>query len=319
MKKGILLFLSVFVLYARCSNHSQNEENSVKKTIPTIEKAFLYNNQYTLPDSYPDQQGTRLFQWDKIRNGLILLDSIQKKPTKYGILQNYKNSNGEAQLVKKFLKNDYQSVTDTLGVERYQSAPLYATTDSVTPVHYGRDGSLVKVTGETKNFLYVHPIYSKGNWMVPKKYVKQIDDTVHFKRAIFIDRTNQNIATLEKVGSTWMVRSMIPATTGLHKPPYEYETPLGIFVIQQKKSQMLYYEDGTEDIAGYAPYASRFSGGAHIHGIPVNGDLDVKPPEYRPYLGTTPRSHECVRTVTSHAEFIYQWGPVDNTIVFVFD
>jgi len=175
------------------------------------------------------------------------------------------------------------------------------------------------VTGETKKFLYAHPVYLKGNWMVPRKYVELIDDTVRFKKAIFIDRTNQNIATLEKVGSTWMVRSMMPATTGLHNPPYEHETPLGIFVIQQKKLQMLYDEDGTDEIAGYAPYANRFSGGAHIHGIPVNGDLDVKPPEYRPYLGTTPHSHECVRTVTSHAEFIYQWGPINNTIVFVFD
>ena len=36
-------------------------------------------------------------------------------------------------------------------------------------------------------------------------------------------------------------------------------------------------------------------------------------------LGTTPRSHMCVRNATSHAKFVYDWAPVNETIVFVFD
>lgn len=60
-------------------------------------------------------------------------------------------------------------------------------------------------------------------------------DTVVFDKAIFVDRHNQNIATLEHVGSKWLVRSMNPATTGQHRPPYAQETPLGMYVLQEKK------------------------------------------------------------------------------------
>jgi len=113
---------------------------------------------------------------------------------------------------------------------------------------------------------------------------------------------------------------MTKSTTGLHRPPYEYLTPLGIFVVQEKKAKMLYYKDGIEEIAGFAPYASRFSGGAHIHGVPLETeDMDAPLIETSPTLGTTPRSHECVRTVTSHAKFIYDWGTIGETIIFVFD
>lgn len=33
---------------------------------------------------------------------------------------------------------------------------------------------------------------------------------------------------------------MNPATTGMHRPPYAQETPLGMFVVQQKKSRMVF-------------------------------------------------------------------------------
>ncbi|KAA4668286.1 L,D-transpeptidase, partial [Bacteroides ovatus] len=41
--------------------------------------------------------------------------------------------------------------------------------------------------------------------------------------------------------------------------------------------------------------------------------------EYSPSLGTTPRSHMCVRNATSHAKFIYDWAPVNETIIFVLE
>ena len=39
--------------------------------------------------------------------------------------------------------------------------------------------------------------------------------------------------------------------------------------------------------------------------------------EYSPTLGTTPRSHMCVRNATSHAKFVYDWAPV-NELLFSF-
>ena len=68
----------------------------------------------------------------------------------------------------------------------------------------------------------------------------------------------------------WKIRSMNPATTGRHAPPYAQETPLGMYLLQQKKSRMVFLKDGSAATGGYAPYASRFTNGAYIHGVPVN-------------------------------------------------
>ena len=107
-------------------------------------------------------------------------------------------------------------------------------------------------------------------------------------------------------------------TTGQHRPPYAQETPLGIFVVQEKKARMIYLVDGSKETGGFAPYASRFTNGGYIHGVPVNAPRKSLI-EYSPTLGTTPRSHMCVRNATSHAKFVYDWAPVNETIVFVFD
>jgi hypothetical protein len=327
MPKNATLLMCILILHV-CQTKSQENLNIIEKYLEsavgieknkvTIKKEFLYAKD-TLPDSYLYKNTTREFQWDKIRQSLTLLESIQEEPGSWAVLQNYKDIHGKPQPVKNFHKNDYNQLCDSLGVAQYQSAPLYAATDSTTPLLYGRDGSLVKVINKDGNFIKIATVYFKGDWKVPQKYVKLLDDGVVFRKAIFVDRTNQNIATLEKVNSTWLVRSMTKATTGLHKPPYEYETPTGIFVVQEKKDKMIYNKDGSDELAGFAPYASRFSGGAHIHGVPVNGPLDAGLVEDSPILGTTPHSHECVRTITSHAKFIYDWGTIDDTIVFVID
>lgn len=73
-----------------------------------------------------------------------------------------------------------------------------------------------------------------------------------------------------------------------------------------------------EETGGYAPYASRFTDGAYIHGVPVNEPRKTQI-EYSWSLGTTPRSHMCVRNATSHAKFIFDWAPVNETIIFVLE
>ena len=111
---------------------------------------------------------------------------------------------------------------------------------------------------------------------------------------------------------------MNPATTGMHKPPHAQETPTGIFAIQEKKEKMYYVRDGTSQIAGYAPYASRFTNGAYLHGVPVQ--LPRKSIiEYSVSLGTTPRSHMCVRNASSHSKFIYDRTTVKESVVVVID
>lgn len=111
---------------------------------------------------------------------------------------------------------------------------------------------------------------------------------------------------------------MNPATTGRHKPPHAQETPTGIFVLQEHKSKMFYFKDGTKRIEGYAPYASRFTAGAYIHGVPVNNP-NGKITEYSSTLGTIPRSHMCVRNASSHAQFVYKRSKDFQTLVIVID
>lgn len=331
---SIILFFSIIILYS-CNEKAQEpsladsqwkdslviEEQETIRFDPDkieIEKALLYN-EHTLEDTYPYKDTVRVFQWDKIRKRLALLDSIESVPASWAILQNYKNKNGEAPLVKSYKRDSYKRISDTLGVERYQSVPLFLPTDSVVAEIYGRDGSLVKlIKNDSSRLVKIATIDMVGEWLVPKKYIKPVNDTIVFKKAIFVDLTNQNIATMEKDGGKWLVRSMNPATTGLHKPPHMQETPQGIFVVQEKKSKMVYLVDGSQETGGFAPYASRFSNGGYIHGVPVNAP-GTNLIEFSPSLGTTPRSHMCVRNATSHAKFIYDWAPTEQTIVFIFD
>ncbi len=293
-------------------------DHKIKLKELSIKKDFLYN-EHTLEDTYPYKDTVRLFQWEKIRSYLTLIDSIQSEPASWGILQNKSNKNGESPLVKNYYRNEYKRIADTFGIERFQGIPLYLPGDSTTPERYGLDGSLVKIIKDTVSlFIKATTIHFNGDWMVPKRYVKFIDDSVVFSKVIFVDRANQNIATLEKVDSEWLVRSMNPATTGLHKPPLMQETPIGIFVIQEKKIRMIYLKDNSVVTGGFAPYANRFCNGGYIHGIPVNEPRKT-PIEFSSTLGTTPRSHMCVRIATSHSKFIYDWAPTEKTLVIVFD
>lgn len=281
-----------------------------------IKKKLLYDR-HTLPDSYPYKDTVRIFRWDKIRMALALLDSAQCHPVSWGVLQNYRNRNGESPLVRNFTRNAYRRIADTLGVERFQSVPLYMSGDSV-PEIYGRDGTLVELLDSDSSYVCIRALYFGGKWKVPRKYVKSLADSLVFTKVIFVDVDNQNIVTLEKADSVWMVRSMNPATTGRRQPPYMQETPPGIFVVQERKKKMIFLKDGKDEHGGFAPYASRFTNGGYIHGIPVN-EPDTTIREFSPSLGTTPRSHMCVRNATSHAQFIYDWALVEKTLVFVLD
>lgn len=283
-----------------------------------LTKDFLYDK-YTLEDVYPYQDTTRRFKWEVIRQSLAFVENVQQNPTKWVVMQNYKNQNQYPPLVKKYKYNKARLVSDTLGVSRYQSVPLYAPEDTLTPELYGPDGSIAAYLGEEGSFVRVKPLLIEQEWMVPKRYLYELADSVVFTHVIVVDRKDQNIATLEMTGrGQWKIRSMNPATTGKHNPPYGQETPLGIFVLQQKKRNMYFWKDGTREIGGYAPYASRFTNGAHIHGIPVNKPA-TKEIEYSWSLGTTPRSHMCVRNATSHAQFIYDWAPTWSTLVIVIE
>ncbi len=332
MKRINFLIFAVFLILIEVSCGQKKKDSELQtQVVPVkdstsvkavnneviVEKDFLYN-EHTLSDTYPYRDTVRMFQWEKIHSYLKFIDSIQSEPSLWGILQNRNNRNGESVLVKAYRRDAYSRVVDTFGIERYQGIPLFEMEDTITPERYGLDGSLVKLAQDSTFFITASPVYFGGMFKVPKRYVKPIGDTIIFHKVIFVDRINQNIATLEKVNSKWLVRSMNPATTGLHKPPLMQETPLGIFIIQEKKAKMVYLKDESIETGGFAPYASRFCNGGYIHGVPVNEPRKTAI-EFSSSLGTTPRSHMCVRNATSHAKFVYDWAPVEKTLVIVFE
>lgn len=279
----------------------------------------LEYDKYTLEDEYPYKDTTRVFQWNKIKERLALLENAQRENSVWAVLSNYKNQNREASLVYNFVRNGYGRISDTLGVERYQSVPLFQLGDTVQPVRYGRDGWLVHLeTADTLDVVRVKGVSFEGTYNVPKRYITTWGDTIVLDKAVFVDVVNQNIAAVEKTDTAWVVRSMNPCTTGRHRPPYAHETPEGLFAIQQKKAKMLYTHDGSSELAGYAPYASRFTNGAYLHGVPT-GSVDAPLVEYSWSLGTIPRSHMCVRNASSHAKFIYNWAIAKESVVFVID
>ena len=282
-------------------------------------KDLLYDK-YTLQDVYPYKDTVRSFKWEVVRNCLAYIENMQSDSTLWWVvMQNYKNMNREAPLVRSFVRNAYRRVADTLGVERYQSIPLYAVSDTLVPVRYGRDGTIAFLLGKLGSFIRLLPVTFEEEWLVPDRYIRHLPDSTRFHHVIFVDRKDQNVATLERSApGIWHIRSMNPATTGRHAPPYAQETPLGMYLLQQKKSKMVFLKDGSKATGGYAPYASRFTNGAYIHGVPVNVPRTAMI-EYSWSLGTTPRSHMCVRNATSHAQFIYHWAPVAQSLVIVIE
>lgn len=300
---------------------AEEEERKRPRTAADIKlsKDLTYD-QHTLEETYPYNDTTRHFQLEKIKEKLAYVENFQRMPASYAVLQNHRNKNREAPLVKNYHRNEYTRISDSLGTERYQSAPLYAVGETDAPTIYGHDGALVKLlSSDTLDMVKLEGVSLEGTWEAPKRYVKAIGDTVTFHRVAFVDVTHQNILTAERTGDCeWIIRSMNPATTGVHKPPYAQETPTGIFVIQEKKAKMFYLKDGTSTIQGYAPYASRFTNGAYIHGVPTQS-VNASIIEYSWSLGTTPRSHMCVRNASSHAKFVYDWTKTFNALVIVID
>lgn len=283
-----------------------------------LEKNIRYDK-YLLEDEYPYKDTVRHFQWEKIKEQIAVIENAMDKGGKWGVLSNYRNMNREAPTIEDFVRNEYGRVSDQFGVERYQSAPLYSFNGDTTLTRYGRDGWIVKVVGsDTTEMVQIEGVSFEGEYLVPKRYLKSWGDTVRFDKVIAVDVTNQNISTLEKAGGNWNILSMTHATTGVHKPPYAQETPPGIFAVQEKKVKMFYTKDGSSELAGFAPYASRFTNGAYVHGVPTQYP-NKSIIEYSQTLGTIPRSHMCVRNPSSHSKFVFDWATVTQTVVIVID
>lgn len=328
-----LLILGLFVLFYTIRGYAQE---FVPFAIPIIDhsldtipeevspdsiilKRELTYKKYTLKDIFPYGKTKRRIQWSQIRTHLALIENMSLRPFRWGVLQNYKNINGRAPLLRNAAALG-RTKQDSLGVSRHQAAPLYELDSLDAPILYARDGWLVINKDFDGDYYRIYAMELKEEFLVPSAYFKPLADSIEFRYAVFIDRKRQYIVTTERLApQQWSVRSVNPCTTGVDKPPYSQPTPLGMYVLQEKRRRMNYLKDGSNtEPGGFAPHASRFTGGAYIHGVPtVHPGEHIN--EYSYSLGTVPKSHMCVRNASSHAEFLYKWAPTLQTLIFVIE
>jgi lipoprotein-anchoring transpeptidase ErfK/SrfK len=183
---------------------------------------------------------------------------------------------------------------------------------------------LVRVLEDANEFFHVNVPSFGGDFFVPKQYVDQTATLSRLNHVVVVDRNQQNQAAFEVTENGLNLISYTLCTTGL-PGDYSFETTLGSYKVLEKKERFEYLQKGSEKIAGYAPFAVRFTGGAYIHGVPVNYEekngerVDPGTIEYLHTIGTFPRSNMCVRNFTSHAQFLYNWMDSQNGAVIVID
>lgn len=258
----------------------------------------------------------RQFRFDRMLSALQDLRQHSAQGPLHHI-SNYKNANGAPPS-----KND--SAVDEFGLRIYQSAPGYAAPNTEADFRYLPDGILLRVLEETENFFRVNVLTYEGEYHVPRRYIDQGQPLRNLTHVIVVDRDQQNQGTFSLEGGTPTLVSYTLATTGF-TGNFSFETPLGNFRAIEKRERFEYLKSGTQEVAGYAPFAVRFCGGAYVHGVPVQydvaGDERVDPgmTEYLHTLGTTPRSSMCVRNFTSHARFLYEWMETAGGAVIVIE
>jgi hypothetical protein len=258
----------------------------------------------------------RTFQFDKMAQAINLLKT-EVEGNRTAFVFNYKNRNG--------MPPQYQGKDrDPNNNIRSQSAPGYLQPDLNSDFRYFPDGTLVTVLGENEQFYQVRTLSFSGDYWIPKAYISFWNSIQNLTQAIVVDRKNQNLAVFEFAGAGWKLISQNFCTTGVNTQ-YGFETPLGYYMAIEKRERFLYLKEGSQDIAGYAPYAIRFCAGGYTHGVPVayqEKDGEKVDPGLREYLytiGTTPRSHKCVRNYTSHAKFLYDWSQIGSCAIIVIE
>jgi len=259
---------------------------------------------------------TRNFRFDK------MLDSINdlKQQVDQGelhFISNYKNQNGTP-------PQEGNAAIDEYGYRVYHSAPAYEQADTASTYRYIPDGMLVRILDETGEFYHVNVPTFGGDFYIQKQYIDTNVTLSQLNHIVVVDRNQQNQASFELNENGLSLVSYTLSSTGI-PGEFSYETTLGIYKAIEKRERFEYLKSGTQEIAGYAPFALRFTGGAYIHGVPVayeeeNGErVDPGLIEYMHTIGTFPRSSMCVRNFTSHAEFLYNWIDTKTGAVIVIE
>jgi len=258
----------------------------------------------------------RNFRFDRMQDAV---NQLRQQVAQGGLhfISNYKNQNGAPPQ-----KGD--AAVDEYGYRFYHSAPAYEQADTDSDFRYIPDGMLVRILDETDELYHVNVPTFGGDYYIPKKYIDPDVTLSQLNHVVVVDRNQQNQASFELGENGLNLVSYTLSTTGF-PGDFSFETTLGSYKAIEKKDRFEYLKNDTQEIAGYAPFAVRFTGGAYIHGVPVayekqDGErVDPGPIEYLHTIGTFPRSNMCVRNYTSHAEFLYNWMDSQNGAVIVIE
>ena len=289
--------------------------------------------------SQGDNVSERGFYWDKM---------VEKIETFNKFIEESKNSNQELHIITEYkpLTKDVYSKADKFGNRENQSVRGYVNPDKKGSFINIPDQTIFRILGEEKGMLKIETPFYGGPYYVEKtgEVSKKIEIDKVVNKFIAIDPDSQNEVLFQRNPETgkYEVMSYSFVTTGKDDGVSSYATPHGAFLVSFTRPYMLFTRHarpgdkvlpGRPDLAigGQARYAVRFSGGAYLHGIPVNTGAGEGAKAYTASkIGTYRESHKCVRHYDDQIEYIVNWIngnskekegdntiPEENTVVIV--
>ena len=264
-----------------------------KVELPTGEVGYVYGKVVVF----------RTFKFKEAKEEIVKLENFineaNKNNEKLLVVNSYvPNPNNENMLRK---KDKYGVALDQNIRAKYKNQVIHLP-----------DSSIIKLIEKNKRTSKIKASwYPEEYFIVENRNLKSATklSVGELKKAIIIDATNQNLMLFEKINSEWNVISYVYSKTG-DDSKLGFETPKGYYLAPMTKYTMWYNSPVAED-GGTAKFATRFTGGAYLHGTPI-GKLEEK---YRRSalkakernLGTYSGTRKCVRTTEQHAKFIFNW------------
>ncbi|WP_028857158.1 L,D-transpeptidase family protein [Psychrilyobacter atlanticus] len=213
-------------------------------------------------------------------------------------------------------KND-QGERDSYGSRGEQAAIAYYIENKVEKFRYIHDRQYILITGkdEEKGTISFKLPGDNKVYKTLKNEVTKKNYGDPIKKAIIIDKKNQNQGVFEKVDGIWELVSYSYINSGRDNGEDSYKTPSGEYSIAYGVPFILFLskEDDGNDIK--ANFGIRFSGGGYIHTIPyakkqdseLKVELKTIIAEGEKKLGIYPTTHKCVRNPQDHGKFLYEW------------
>ena len=269
----------------------------------------------------------RGFYWNEISNRINMINSFIEESNK---------NNRDLYVILAYvpLSKNYFSPVDKFGNRSTQSIKAYTNKNLEGEYINIPDQSLFRKLSETSEYVeletpfYGGPYYIKNN----NKFYKKVTLNDKINKYIAVDTSSQSEVAVERniESNKYEVITYSFVTTGKDNGYSSYDTPHGVFMVAHTRTYMMFTRNlkSTENIktipkrllagqdqvvAGEAPYAIRFSGGAYLHGVPGPIGASSASKWYTASrIGTYKESHKCVRHYDDQIKFLFEWLSVEN-------